>query len=249
MQAAPKLFLALLPLAAVASYFVYDEYKGESTVQELCAKDGGLRGYKRANARGVLMGDQERGRRCMQCLEWLATGVYDYVDLHIPSAETPMSSERPGPGYFRYSLAAAGDKRCISHDPSSQVRSTQREDELRAGINSDRCVVSDPLPGRPPGYLFTEEFGVPIPNNSGRNIKADILTFSDSTSGEPVASYRNHTFFAKWTFLFALDSGSPGAAATCADPTQVGRDIKWFTTKAMNGAVPGTHVPLDPAEH
>jgi len=84
---------------------------------------------------------------------------------------------------------------------------------------------------------------LPIPNNSGPNIKADILTFSDSTSGDPVASYRNYMFFAKWTFLFALDSGSPGAAATCAGPTQVGRDIKWFTTKVMNGAVPGTHVP------
>jgi len=84
---------------------------------------------------------------------------------------------------------------------------------------------------------------MPIAQAGGRKITADVLAVSDSKSGAVVASYRNYMFFSKWSFLFALGTGSPNASVSCADPNQVARDVKWFNTNVLSEDVPAVHIP------
>jgi len=133
----------ILLVLGVIGYFVFDQYDGQRRIGELCNTDGGLRSYGRARARGVLMGDQVNGPRCTACAEWLASDIYDYVDVHIPPESGLAYGSTADTEYYRYSIAPAGNAECILQKPSlsSQVRFTQREDELRAGIAPTRCLV------------------------------------------------------------------------------------------------------------
>jgi len=100
MQTGPKMALAIaaLGLAAVVGYFGLDLYRGKRLVQELCAKDGGVKIYETVDAKGFLDETVANPLYCFECFERLANHRFEYIDVHVAgdSATAPPSSGTAG---------------------------------------------------------------------------------------------------------------------------------------------------------
>jgi hypothetical protein len=239
------LALAVAIVTVGIGYLMYDSYTGSRLARELCDRDGGLRGLRRAEVRGILLTDVSLGRRCVQCLEWLVAGTYDTVDVVEGRAPTPGAGAADTRAYTRYRLAAADDVACVRVDATLTPvqRTTLRQDEVLAGVPLSQCLATERLPGRPKGFSFASYVGANVMNPRHFNVTVDVLAYIDNETGEVVSSYKNYRAYSKAALLHARVSSLPGATASCADVSQANKDQQWFKAYGLRRTPPGVHVP------
>jgi hypothetical protein len=222
------LAIAALGVATLVGYFGYDSYAGKKLVRELCAKDGGLKIYETTYVPGFL-DETVRTRDCTSCFERLAKRQFEYVDIHLP-ARTPQ--------YYRYSLAPAGDARCDYWSKNVDLKRWAQY-QRNVGISEAQCVAVEPLAQMPNEYVYARVTGE-VPNARAHVLEMEYYSIRHSASGLVIAEYRNYWFYEKVGYLYAIDAGKPGAAATCASSKRRVDDISSLLDRALRDLAKAT---------
>jgi hypothetical protein len=209
------LAIAALGLAAVPCYFGIDLYRGKRLVQELCAKDGGLKIYETIDAKGFLDETVANALYCFECFERLAKHQFEYIDVHVAGDSATAPPQAVQPGYYRLSLAPRGDARCNVWSKNVNLGEWDRLQSV-VGISTQQCVAVNTLSSVPDEAILTE-VREKVANEHGVDVRVDHWAVRYSSTGRTLAEYRNYLFYSHWDRIFNFAGGDVPEPATACD--------------------------------
>jgi hypothetical protein len=214
MRSGSKAVLAVtaLGVATLVGYFGYDSYAGKKLVRELCAKDGGVKIYESTFVSGFLDETVADELYCSSCFERLAKHQFEYVDVRVkgdPATAHPLAIQ---PGYYRFSLAQAGDARCELWSKNVDMKRWATL-ERQVGVSDAQCVAVEALDGMMDEPMLQHK--VNAYSNGGRpSVTVDEWTIRSTTSGQPLTELREYLFYSRWNSL--LSAGPMNPSARCS---------------------------------
>ena len=204
--------LLLLMLLSPVLYLTWDRFYGAYVVHQACARDGGVRIFKRVHVAGFL-NEFDIADDCRSCREQLRRDGFAFVDMHVKSEGNYIRTVRLDPGYYRLFLAPQGDPRC------EWLRGTV---DRRGGVDrledSGPCTAMIKLPSEPDEptvFSVGKSF-----RQAGLKIIVNERTVTGSDPREVLGYVRDYRFTSLISRLLDEAGGGGNPDATCMTPRQ-----------------------------
>jgi hypothetical protein len=191
-------------LAAICLVVGCDGRDGIKAVQELCAKEGGLRIFDTVYVDGYLA--EEKGTDCIACKEFIGKRKFGYVDFEVP--QDRVAGFLVEPGYYRFTLGQVGDRRCAAYEKDRQFQIAKTE----WGYQAADCLAIEKLPGKPTGYEMTVSRG-PVQISEKLRLWLTEFQVREIESQRVLGQFRNYAYARPSSKFFAELGGGGGANA------------------------------------